>query len=131
MTLHLCCLTLLPFQAGLNEDHSYHTQILEYSQGELYQKHEDCNNAANDRAGTSLMFLTDVEDGGETGFPRLGIKVKARKGTAVFFGSLDSEGRCDKLTQHVGEKVNVGTKTVLQRWYYQELLVRTTAALSD
>ena len=69
-------------------------QLLEYSENELYEVHTDCNNAANDRAGTSLIFLTDVEGGGETGFPALGISIKPKKGMGLLFGSKDKNGKC-------------------------------------
>ena len=60
-----------------------------------YRPHTDCGgNKHNDRAGTLLVYLGDVEEGGETSFPVLGISVKPKRGRAVMFGSLDSEGRC-------------------------------------
>jgi tetratricopeptide (TPR) repeat protein len=110
-------------QAGLDEDHAFHTQLLEYSQSELYEAHTDCSGSANDRAGTSLIYLTDVEGGGETGFPELGISVKPKKGMGLFFGSLDKYGKCNQMTKHVGAQVTKGEKRVLQRWYYNNFLV--------
>ena len=81
-------------KTGLDEDHAFHTQLLEYSQDELYEAHTDCSNGqTNDRAGTSLIYLTDPEGGGETSFPELGISIKPKKGMGLFFGSLDTRGR--------------------------------------
>jgi prolyl 4-hydroxylase len=59
---------------GLDENHAYHSQLLEYSEGEEYSPHKDCSNAENDRAGTALIYLTDVAEGGETAFPNLKLR---------------------------------------------------------
>jgi hypothetical protein len=112
-------------EAGLALGHAFHSQVLEYVESEEYTAHKDCNNAQNDRGGTALVYLTDVEEGGETCFPRRGICVKPRKGAAVFFQSLDSNRRCDPKSEHIAKKVTKGTKTVLQRWYYTSYTIPT------
>jgi hypothetical protein len=94
--LHGCVCMCKPRnrKTGLDEDHAFHIQLLEYSQDELYEAHTDCSNGqTNDRAGTSLIYLTDPEGGGETSFPELGISIKPKKGMGLFFGSLDTRGR--------------------------------------
>ena len=122
-------------KTGLDEDHAFHIQLLEYSQDELYEAHTDCSNGqTNDRAGTSLIYLTDPEGGGETSFPELGISIKPKKGMGLFFGSLDRYGKCNMKTTHVGAQVTKGEKRVLQRWYYNKFLVPagdTDAVLCD
>ena len=71
-------------------------QIVHYNNGEYYKQHfDDCwenSKACNDdhkrgghRMMTALMYLTDVEGGGETSFPALGIKVKPKKGRLALF----------------------------------------------
>jgi hypothetical protein len=77
-----------------------------------------------------LIYLNDVEEGGETSFPELGFSVKPKKGMGVFFGSLDKSGNCDKRTKHVGAKVTVGEKKVLQRWYYKNFITGNCPATS-
>ena len=111
-------------QAGLDEHHGFHHQVLEYEAGEEYAVHTDCNNAANDRAGTALVYLTDVEEGGETCFPRRGTCVRPRKGSAVFFQSRTRD-RCDKMSEHIARSVKRGKKIVVQRWYYTQFLIPT------
>eukprot|EP00937_MAST-01D_sp_MAST-1D-sp2_P007293 g7293.t1 len=109
---------------GLDEDHAFHHQVLEYTSGEEYSVHTDCNNADNDRAGTSLIYLTDVEEGGETCFPRRKTCVRPKKGSALFFASR-TDGRCDKLSEHIARSVTKGKKIVVQRWYYTKYLIPT------
>ena len=70
-------------EAAMSEDNAYHTQILEYKQNEDYRVHTDCNNAANDRAATLLIYLKDTAEGGETSFPRQRVAVKPVKGSVT------------------------------------------------
>lgn len=60
-------------QAGQGEG----LQILRYEPGEKYDSHHDyfSHDAADDQGGnrllTGLMYLSDVEEGGETVFPKV------------------------------------------------------------
>lgn len=110
---------------GLDEAHAFHHQVLEYERAEEYSVHTDCNNAENDRVGTELLYLTDVEEGGEVCFPRRKACVRPRKGSAVFFASTDKRGRCDKTSEHIAMPVRTGKKIVLQRWFYRNWLIPT------
>ena len=49
------------------------------------------------RIGTLIMYLNDVEEGGETIFPEIGFSVAPRRGHAVYFGYCDSHGQVDPL----------------------------------
>eukprot|EP00746_Dinoflagellata_sp_MGD_P037962 gnl/MRDRNA2_/MRDRNA2_191248_c0_seq1.p1 gnl/MRDRNA2_/MRDRNA2_191248_c0~~gnl/MRDRNA2_/MRDRNA2_191248_c0_seq1.p1 ORF type:complete len:392 (+),score=70.11 gnl/MRDRNA2_/MRDRNA2_191248_c0_seq1:144-1178(+) len=109
--------------AGFPHGHSYHLQVLKYSKEEDYTAHTDCDNTSNDRSGTALVYLTDVEDGGETCFTKRGLCVKPRKGTGLFFQSLNTQGACDELSQHLAAPVVTGSKVVLQRWYHKSSMI--------
>lgn len=69
-----------------------------------------------DRYATVLVYLQDVQVGGETEFPLLGIKVKPKKGLALVWNSMDREGNCDPLSLHDAKKVEKGHKFIIQRW---------------
>lgn len=96
-------------------------QITSYPQGIGYKTHTDCiedNPDERDRMATILVYLQDVEDGGETKFPELGIWVKPRKGRALVWNNMNEDGKCEPLSIHNAAKVNKGHKYILQRWYY-------------
>ena len=54
----------------------------------FYRAHVDSGNPSNiDRLLTILVYLNDVEEGGELEFPRLGLKYKAKEGRIIIFPS--------------------------------------------
>lgn len=69
-------------------------QILQYEHDQFYRSHHDSSGTEKGLAGhrilTFFLYLTDVEEGGETKFNRLDIKVKPKRGRALvrFFTSL-------------------------------------------
>lgn len=96
-------------------------QITSYPLNVGYKTHTDCienNQDERDRVATILVYLQDVEEGGETQFPELGIWVKPRKGRALVWNNMNKEGKCEHLSIHQAAKVTKGHKFILQRWYY-------------
>lgn len=76
-------------------------QILHYNAGQFYKKHYDacidgsknCNDdfaTRGPRDITTFIYLNDVNEGGETSFNNVGIKVTPKKGTAIFWRNLDN-----------------------------------------
>lgn len=101
--------------------------ILKYHPGEEYQLHYDCIakeladehsqlKESGQRVGTFLINLNDDFEGGETEFPRAGIKVKGNKGDAVFFCSVDDKGAPDEMSLHAGLPIISGSKWVAVKW---------------
>lgn len=65
-------------------------QVLKYEVGQQYKEHhdfisKDLRLPAGPRILTFFLYLSDVEEGGETSFPSLGIDVKPKKGKAVLW----------------------------------------------
>jgi prolyl 4-hydroxylase len=100
-------------------------QILRYRPGSEYQPHHDyldSNVAADDleirqhgqRVATMLLYLSDVEGGGATTFPDVGLRVLPIKGNATFF----SYDRAHPMTRtlHAGAPVIAGEKWVATKW---------------
>ena len=76
-----------------------------------------------DRYGTILIYLSDASSGlvgGATVFPSLGISITPKRGRALVFNSM-SGGECLDASIHEADVVAVGSKTILQRWYYDKV----------
>uniref|UniRef100_A0A061QZX7 procollagen-proline 4-dioxygenase n=1 Tax=Tetraselmis sp. GSL018 TaxID=582737 RepID=A0A061QZX7_9CHLO len=132
--------TKLPVENG--ED----IQVLRYQDGQKYDAHWDWFDGGSkhdfgpsgNRVATVLMYLSDVEEGGETSFPRgtwvdeaaqkqgsyspcgsKGVSVRPKKGDALLFWDLDvgaKEG--DKYSLHAGCPVLRGTKWSATKWIH-------------
>jgi prolyl 4-hydroxylase len=111
----------------LPEEHGEAIQVLSYGLGEEYQPHFDyfdnkteggalCYNRGGQRIATLIMYLENTEDGGETIFPRVNIKVKPIKGNAVLFYNCTPDGNEDPLTMHGGAPVTKGQKWIATKW---------------
>jgi prolyl 4-hydroxylase len=102
-------------------------QLLRYGEAEEYRPHFDWFPAdipglkkhmdiGGQRLGTFLLYLSDVEAGGSTSFPAIGLEVMPRKGGAVFFANTDSNLVPDQLSLHAGSPVLKGVKFVANKW---------------
>lgn len=121
------------------EGHQESMQILHYRNGEEYQPHHDYFSDAfntrrrdgGQRAATVLMYLSTPEEGGETVFPeaersvegpewsecaRRGLAVKALRGDAVMFFSLNPDGSEDDASLHGSCATTRGDKWSATKW---------------
>lgn len=99
--------------------HAEPLQILHYKPGEQYRPHFDyftSDNVVNNRISTLVMYLNDVEEGGETYFPSLHFAVTPKKGSAVYFEYFYNDHGLNELTLHGGNPVAVGEKWVATQW---------------
>lgn len=66
------------------------------------------------------MYLSDIEEGGETSFPRLGIKVKPKRGSAILWPNTLSDDvlKQDPRTHHEAVPVLRGTKYAANSWIH-------------
>ena len=100
-------------------------QVLRYEIGQKYDAHHDFGAAektssAGPRILTFFLYLSDVEEGGETQFPALGISVKPRKGRALLWPSvLDGDYmERDGRTMHEARPVVQGRKFAANTWIH-------------
>ena len=69
------------------------------------------------RTWTFQVYLTDVEEGGETEFPRIGLKVKPEKGKALVWNNLNADGKNNLKSHHASLPVVRGEKVVITQWF--------------
>lgn len=105
-------------------------QILNYGLGGEYKPHfdyfppDDSGSSVHmaqggQRIATIVMYLNDVEEGGETIFPKVHLSITPHRGDAVYFGYCDKSGHVDPLTLHGGAPVRRGEKWIATKWLRQ------------
>ncbi|HEU0224402.1 MAG TPA: 2OG-Fe(II) oxygenase [Steroidobacteraceae bacterium] len=115
--------------AGLPLANQEPTNVLHYLPGEEYRPHFDFITrselneaelrACGQRAATVLVYLNGDYEGGETEFPELGLRVRARAGDALLFHNLTPDGEPDSRTLHAGLPPVRGEKWLYSKWIRQ------------
>ncbi len=106
-------------------------QILHYEPGGEYRPHHDYfdpKQAGNEqvlkqggqRIATLIMYLNDVEAGGSTVFPEVGLDVLPRRGNAVYFAYCSETGALDARSLHGGSPVGTGEKWIATKWFREQ-----------
>ncbi|HEY0181625.1 MAG TPA: 2OG-Fe(II) oxygenase [Rhodopila sp.] len=119
---------------GLPIEHGEGLQILHYPVGTESTPHFDfllpvneTNQASIARSGqrvaTFIMYLNDVEAGGETAFPHVGWSVLPRRGQALFFEYGNARRQTDPLSLHAGAQVLAGEKWIATKWVRERTFV--------
>ncbi|MBN6885873.1 prolyl 4-hydroxylase [Cytobacillus horneckiae] len=108
-------------------EHGDGIQILKYTPGQEYKAHFDffssTNRASiNNRISTIVIYLNDVEHGGETFFPKLNFSVSPKKGMAVYFEYFYNDKELNEQTLHGGAPVIAGEKWVATQWMRRQRL---------
>mmetsp|Transcript_13641 Transcript_13641/g.29261 ORF Transcript_13641/g.29261 Transcript_13641/m.29261 type:complete len:329 (+) Transcript_13641:95-1081(+) len=134
LEMRIASITLVPI------DHGEPFNILKYVNHQHYDSHYDTFDPkefgaqTSQRIATVLVYLSDVEEGGETVFKREGLdgatreikdwrncddssfKYKPRKGDAVLFWATTPDGQIDPRALHGGCPVKKGEKWVVTKW---------------
>ncbi|GAB2282885.1 hypothetical protein Dimus_017419 [Dionaea muscipula] len=122
-------------------EHGEGLQILHYEVGQKYEPHYDYfldefnTKNGGQRIATVLMYLSDVEEGGETVFPAAkgntsavpywnelsecgkgGLSVKPKMGDALLFWSMNPDASLDPSSLHGGCPVIQGNKWSSTKW---------------
>ena len=110
---------------GIPSGNSEDLQILRYNEGEKYGFHHDfvdqqLFHQCGPRILTFFLYISDVEEGGETAFPYLGISVKPKKGRALLWPSVFSSDpkQRDIKTAHEAKPVLKGRKYGANSWLH-------------
>ncbi len=123
----------------LNYENTEKLQVVRYLPSQKYNAHYDCCHpdfqktadrkihCLNDikingslRYGTILVYLNNNFTGGETEFPKLGVKIKPKIGKVLIFYSLDTNKRQIDESLHAGLPVKTGIKWICNKWYRLE-----------
>lgn len=112
--------------AGMPVESAEPMGVLRYSPGQQYQPHYDYYSDARheaQRTVTVFVYLNDVEEGGGTEFPRIGVRVEPERGKAVKFLNCDAGGRPNPETLHAGLPVVRGEKWLATLWFWDRPFV--------
>uniref|UniRef100_A0A7N0R9X5 procollagen-proline 4-dioxygenase n=1 Tax=Kalanchoe fedtschenkoi TaxID=63787 RepID=A0A7N0R9X5_KALFE len=124
-------------------EHGEGLQVLHYEVGQKYEPHYDYfldefnTKNGGQRMATVLMYLSDVEEGGETVFPdakgnisdvpwwdelstcgKKGLSVKPKMGDALLFWSMRPDATLDPSSLHGGCPVIRGNKWSSTKWMH-------------
>ncbi|XP_047144915.1 prolyl 4-hydroxylase subunit alpha-1 isoform X2 [Hydra vulgaris] len=110
----------------LNDDFSEQLQVNNYGLGGQYEFHVDFGDPGSpldkhehgNRIATLLIYLSDVERGGDTVFTRLGLSLKPKLGDAAFWHNLYKNGSGIYATEHASCPVVSGSKWVANKWFH-------------
>jgi prolyl 4-hydroxylase len=113
---------------GVEGDHGELLQGQRYHAGQEYRLHCDffpqqvsywpaMRVSGGQRCWTAMAYLGEVEEGGETQFPRLGVTVPPRAGTLLIWNNMTADGGPNRDTLHAALPVVRGTKYIVTRWY--------------
>jgi len=110
---------------GVPRTHYESFQVLQYLPGQRYGVHHDYGASdrglpSGPRILTFFLYLSDVEEGGETNFPGLKIAVKPKKGRALLWPSTLSEtpDLKETRTNHEAKAVISGLKYAANSWIH-------------
>lgn len=109
-------------------------QAQKYNPGQYYKQHCDYFTPRSkeyktytewmgQRTWTFMCYLNDVEEGGETFFKHLKLKIKPQKGMAVIWNNLYKNGIPNYKTLHEACPPVSGDKYVITKWFRSWSLV--------
>lgn len=86
-----------------------------FHKGEAYW--DEMMKTGGQRTWTAMVFLNEVEGGGETNFPHASVKVTPRRGNLLAWNNMDLIGQPNSHALHQGCPVSAGTKYIITKWF--------------
>ena len=114
---------------GVDPCYSEPIQGQRYDQGEFFKPHTDFFSplfiddferhtaVGGQRTWTVMIYLNDVQKGGQTVFHRLDKSYQPKAGLALAWNNLYADGRLNQDTLHESLPVLGGSKWVITKWF--------------
>jgi prolyl 4-hydroxylase len=113
---------------GISAECGETVQGQRYEPGQEFKAHQDYFHTSESywqaerrrggqRSWTAMAFLNNVEEGGTTEFPTLGLKVTPQAGALLIWNNMNPDGTPNPRTIHAGTPVVRGTKHIITKWY--------------
>lgn len=111
---------------GVDPSYSEPIQGQHYNIGQEFKSHTDYfeqqemveyGGLMGQRTLTVMIYLNDVEAGGETRFNNVNTQFAPRKGMAVIWSSLNPDGSTNSNSLHQALPVLKGYKAVITKWF--------------
>ncbi len=114
--------------AGIEQSWGETMQGQRYNEGQEFQSHNDWFDTAasywpaesrrgGQRCWTAMAYLSEVDAGGETAFPKLGISFPPQPGLLLLWNNALPDGSPNPATAHAGKPVERGVKYVVTKWF--------------
>ena len=128
---------------GLSPDRLEPVSIQRYLPGQEYKPHydgflldemEDMPESSKIKEGgnrcvTMIAYLNNVQDGGGTVFPVLGLAIQAVQGRVLMFGNLDENKIPHPASLHMGLPPENGDKWIITFWFREKDVMVTKKEL--
>jgi prolyl 4-hydroxylase len=117
-------------ELGIEAPYSEPTQGQIYEVGQEFRHHQDAFGkdayhnhclSSGQRTWTFMIYLNDVEEGGETDFPTLQKTITPVKGTAVVWKNSNGTGSENPAALHAGLPVKQGRKVIITKWFRENV----------
>jgi prolyl 4-hydroxylase len=113
---------------GIQPEHGETIQGQRYAPGQQFKPHHDffhpnteywdaMQRTGGQRTWTAMIFLNDVEAGGQTWFPEANVRVTPRQGNLLVWNNMDEYGQPNPYSIHSGMPVEAGVKYIITKWY--------------
>jgi prolyl 4-hydroxylase len=118
----------IAYMLGIRASYSEGIQAQKYSVGQGFKAHTDYFDPnttlfekhdvkLGQRTWTFMVYLSDVEEGGETYFPRIDKIFYPQRGQAIIWNNLYEDGSPNRDTLHQSMSVIKGTKFIITKWF--------------
>jgi len=84
---------------------------------EPYELERHSTRTLGQRTWTFMIYLNEVESGGETAFVNVGLSIPPKAGMAVLWNNLKADGTPNYDTLHQGTPVRAGYKAIITKWF--------------